>query len=136
MGDAAAAEQEFRRSLELDPRAPDVADQLGLLLARQGRPDEAREYFQKAIATQRDHASAINNLGVLYIQLGQVDDAVAAFRYGIEVAPDSEMLYFNLARAYAQAGDRGRARDVLRQLLARQPASSVARKALQELGER
>jgi FimV-like protein len=56
-------------------------------------------------------------------------------RVTIEVAPDQEMLYLNLARAYVQKGDRSRARDVLRQLLARQPASSLARKALSEQGE-
>ena len=136
MGNAAAAEKEFRRALELEPRNADAADQLGLLLTRQGRLDEAKQYFQQAIAAQRDHASAINNLGVLYIQSGQVDDAVAAFRYGIEVAPDDETLYFNLARAYVRAGDRARARDVLQQLLARKPDSSVGKKALDELGER
>ena len=71
--------------------AADAATQLGLLLVRQNRLDEAREAFQQAISVQRDHVSAINNLGVLYMQTHKVDDAVAAFRYGMEVAPDEEI---------------------------------------------
>jgi len=136
MGDLKSAEKQFRRGLELDPHNADIADQLGLLLARQDRLEEAKQCFQQAIAIQRDHSSAINNLGVLYIRLHQMDDAIAAFRYGIEAAPDNELLYLNLARAYVQAGERGRAREILRQLLDRRPESGVARKALAELGER
>ena len=33
--------------------------------------DAARDWFQRAIAAQRDHAGAINNLGVLYAKIGQ-----------------------------------------------------------------
>jgi Flp pilus assembly protein TadD len=69
------------------------------------------------------------------MQMQKTDDAVAAFRYGIEVAPEDEMLYMNLARVYARAGDRTRAREILRQLLARKPNSTVALKSLRELGE-
>jgi Flp pilus assembly protein TadD len=95
--------------------------------------DEAREAFQKAITVQRDHVPAINNLGVLYMQMHKEEDAVAAFKYGIEVAPDDDISYLNLARVYARAGDRVKARDILRQLLTRNPSSAAASKSLREL---
>jgi tetratricopeptide (TPR) repeat protein len=133
MGDDGAAESLFRRAIENHGSAADAATQLGLLLARQNRLEEAREAFQKAITVQRDHVSAINNLGVLYMQMRKVDDAVAAFKYGIEVAPDDEISYLNLARVYARAGDRVKARDILRQLLTRNPSSAAASKSLREL---
>ncbi len=136
LGDDAAAEGLFRRALASDPKNADAANQLGLVQVRRNRLDEARASFQQAISAQRNHASAINNLGVLYMQMQKVDDAIAAFRYGVEVAPDDEMLYMNLARVYARSGDRGRARDVIRQWLARKPNSTVALKALRELDER
>ena len=133
LGDDAAAEALFRRALASEGSAADAATQLGLLLVRQNRLDEAREAFQKAITVQRDHVSAINNLGVLYMQMRKVDDAVAAFKYGIEVAPDDEISYLNLARVYAREGDRTKARDILRQLLTRNPSSAAASKSLREL---
>jgi FimV-like protein len=69
------------------------------------------------------------------MQMDKVDDALAAFRYGIEVTPDNETLYLNLARVYVRSGDRAKARGILQQLLTRKPDSTVARKALGELGE-
>jgi len=133
LGDDASAERLFRAAMAAGRKNGDAANQLGLLLVRKNRLDEARDCFQQAIAVQRNHASAINNLGVLYMQMQKQDDAVAAFRYGIEVAPDDEMLYMNLARVYARAGDRSRARDVLHEWLSRKPNSAVALKALRDL---
>ena len=133
MGDDGAAESLFRRAIENHGSAADAATQLGLLLVRQNRVDEAREAFQQAITLQPDHVSAINNLGVLYMQMHQEKDAVAAFRYGIEVAPDEEISYLNLARVYARQGDRIKAGEMLRQLLARQPSNPAAIKSLREL---
>jgi tetratricopeptide (TPR) repeat protein len=134
LSDNAAAEALFRRALASDPKDADAADQLGLLLARLNRLDEARRSFEEAIAAQPGHVWAINNLGVLYMQMQKPGDAIAAFRYGMEVAPDNEISYLNLARVYARAGDRGKARDILQQLLARKPSDSAA-KALRELSE-
>jgi tetratricopeptide (TPR) repeat protein len=85
---------------------------------------------------QRDDASAINNLGVLYANLGQANDAIAAFQYGIQVAPDVDILYLNLSRAWVRLGERDKAREVMRALLARKPGYALAEKALRELEER
>jgi Tfp pilus assembly protein PilF len=136
LGQNQQAEALFRRALAADAKDADVADQLGLLLAQQGRAAEAKELFQQAIRNQRDHASAINNLAVLYLQAGQRDEAAAALEYGIQVAPDNELLYLNLARLWVSTQNRLRARDVLNRLLDRNPNSQVARRALDQLGER
>ncbi len=135
LGNPQVAEKMFHRVLELDGGDADAANQLGLLMAGQNRTGEARKYFQQAIAARRDHSAAIHNLGVLYAQTQKFQDAIAAFQYGLEVAPEDEMMYLNLARVYVRLGERGKAREVLQRLLARKPDSSVARKALQELGE-
>jgi Tfp pilus assembly protein PilF len=94
---------------------------------------EARDWFQKAIALERDHRGAINNLGVLYGENRKFNDAIAAFEYGIRVVPDDDTLYLNLGRIYVQMGDRDRARNVMQRLLDHNPNSGVARKALEEL---
>ena len=135
LGNETAAEEMYRRALAADPKNGDAANGLGLLLARKGNTTEARDLFQRAISIRRDDASAINNLGVLYVNTGQMNDAIAAFQYGVRVAPDDEMLYLNLARSWVKTGEREKARDVMRQLLARKPGNLLAVKALRELGE-
>ncbi|MDR3718005.1 MAG: FG-GAP-like repeat-containing protein [Bryobacteraceae bacterium] len=133
LGHSPEAEKLYRRALEVDPRSGEAANSLGLLLAKQGNTGEARKLFELAISIRRDDASAINNLGVLFLNTGQTNDAVAAFQYGIRVAPDADMLYMNLARVWVRQGDRDRARQVVRDLLARQPGHEAAQRALKEL---
>ncbi|HXM39897.1 MAG TPA: FG-GAP-like repeat-containing protein [Bryobacteraceae bacterium] len=136
LNDPAEAEKLLREAAEADPKSADAANQLGLVLAGQGRAAEAKERFQRAISLDREHAGAINNLGVLYLKLGQTNDAIAAFRYGIETVPGDETLYLNLGRLYISLGDREKARDVIERLLSRKPGDPVAMRALQELDSR
>ena len=70
---------------------------------------------------------------MLFINTGQTNDAIAALRYGIQVAPDEDILYLNLARTWVRMGDREKAREVMRELLARKPGYPVAERALKEL---
>jgi Flp pilus assembly protein TadD len=114
----------------------EAANGLGLALAKQGQAEQARKYFQQAIALKRDFSEAINNLGVLYIQQGKPSDAIAAFEYGLRVAPDDDILYLNLARLYVQRGNVDRARELMRKLLERKPGNETARHALEELSGR
>ena len=92
--------------------------------------------FERAIELRRDFGSAINNLGVLYMKMGQPNDAIAAFQYGIGVAPEDDTLYLNLGRVYVGMGEREKARDVMRQLLAKKPGDPIATRALHDLEAR
>jgi tetratricopeptide (TPR) repeat protein len=136
LNDFPGAEKFLRKAVEADPKSADAANQLGLACARQNRNGEAKQWFEKAISIHRDHTGAINNLAVLYAELGQSNDAIAAFRYGIEVAPEDDELYLNLGRLYVQMGNREKARDLMRQLLAKKPGDPVAMRALRELDSR
>jgi Tfp pilus assembly protein PilF len=49
-GDAGEAARRFRRALELNPAEHDALLQLGTLLLKQGRPGEARPYFERFLA--------------------------------------------------------------------------------------
>jgi len=131
-----AAEKYLRQAIEADPKSADAANELGLVCANQNRSAEAKQWFERAIAIHRGHTGAINNLGVLYAELGQSNDAIAAFRYGIEVAPEDDELYLNLGRLYVQMGDREKARDLMRELLAKKPGDAMATHALRELDSR
>ena len=133
LGNTAEAERLYRRALAVEPHSGGAANGLGLLLAQTGHTDEARHLFEQAISVRRDDTSAINNLAVLYANAGQTNDAIAAFEYGIKVAPDDDTLYLNLARTWVRLGDREKAREVMRALLARKPGLPLAQKALKEL---
>ena len=120
----------------MDAHSAEAANGLGLALAKQGKLETARVYFEQAITARRDYADAINNLGVLYAQQGKINDAIEAWMYGIRVAPDEDILYLNLGRTYVRMGQNDKARLIMQQLLDRKPEDVTARRALQDLNGR
>jgi tetratricopeptide (TPR) repeat protein len=55
----------YGRALELDPTRHQVHNQLGILLAVQGRHEEARRHFERALELKPDYAAARANLARL-----------------------------------------------------------------------
>ena len=70
-GDQVSAEAEYRHALTIDPRYENAAVNLGLLLARQRRYEEALTLLAPAIGASAAH----HNLGVIAIDCG--DEATA-----------------------------------------------------------
>ncbi|WP_372717871.1 tetratricopeptide repeat protein [Novipirellula sp.] len=70
-GDLVAAESEFRRALTLDTQSENAAVNLGLLIARQRRYDDALSVLIPAIG----EAAAHHNLGVIAIEVGDEHSA-------------------------------------------------------------
>lgn len=70
-GDESTAEAEFKHALEIDPHLENASVNLGLLLARQRREEEAIAVLTPAIGI----AAAHHNLGVIAIEL---DDEASA----------------------------------------------------------
>ena len=59
------AEQHFKAALGLVPNHPVASNEYGLLLRRNGRFQEAREIYEKAIAGFPEYLPARKNLGIL-----------------------------------------------------------------------
>jgi Flp pilus assembly protein TadD len=66
-GDGAAAEMALRRALDIDPDFPAACNALGIVLEQRAAHDEAREYFEHAIALQPSSYEPLNNLGASYL---------------------------------------------------------------------
>jgi Flp pilus assembly protein TadD len=66
-----------------DPKNPKIYNNLGLVLGKLGRYEEALEAFKKA----GDRAVAHNNLGYIYFLQGKYEEAIAAFEKAIEIKP-------------------------------------------------
>jgi len=97
----------YRRVVAIDPSYAAAWNNLGLLLHRMGRYDEAREAYDTAVAQDSDCAEAAYNLGSLAEDQGDVDAAIAHYRRALEVSPDYADAHFNLAAALARSGHSG-----------------------------
>ena len=85
-GDDARAEAYLRRRLANYP-TPDLLARLGALLVRKGRPDEALELVDKALAQHPRHGELFVVKGQCVLAKGRRDEARELFRRALEVDP-------------------------------------------------
>lgn len=84
MDDLAGAEQLLRQAISLSPQSKVAHNNLGRVLAAQGRYDEAMRHF---VAAQTD-AEAFASLAYLQAQQGDLDLARANYHRALEINPE------------------------------------------------
>lgn len=94
----------YRRVVAIDPSYAAAWNNLGLLLHRLGRYDEARNAYAAALRESAACAEAAYNLGSLSEDTGDVEEAIRCYRRALDVSPDYADAHFNLAGALARAG--------------------------------
>ena len=102
--DAEASDRASRRALELDPTNPFVLHCYSLMLADQGRFEEALALADRALA--QDPASVLANRDkaiILYLAR-RFEPCVEQCRKTVELDPYASSAYTYLGRAYAQLG--------------------------------
>ncbi len=95
-GDLRHAVEQEQRVCELLPQFPEPAFRAGQLLARAEKPDEAREYFSRALALRDDYVPAMNELGLILANEQKPAEAAAQFARAIQVNPGYMESYLNL----------------------------------------
>jgi tetratricopeptide (TPR) repeat protein len=94
----------YRRVVAIDPSYAAAWNNLGLLLHRLGRYDEARTAYAAALRESAACAEAAYNLGSLSEDTGDVEEAIRCYRRALDVSPDYADAHFNLAGALSRAG--------------------------------
>jgi Flp pilus assembly protein TadD len=89
----------YTAALALRPRSPGIHLNLGYVLVKDGRLDEAIAEFRRAIEIQPDFAAAHGNLGNALDDKGDVDEAIAEYREAIRLKLDSSKVHNNLGAA-------------------------------------
>jgi Tfp pilus assembly protein PilF len=114
-GRTAEAEREYRRALELRPEYPEAHNDLGQLLAKSGRWEEALREFELALADPdyREPQVARCNRGQALYGMGRHDDGIAALRACVNASPRYCPGYRELGRILLAAGRAKEAIDAL-----------------------
>ncbi len=99
----------YRRVVSIDPTYAAAWNNLGLLLHRMGRYDEAGTAYLSALDQDPQCCEAAYNLGSLHEDRGEIDDAIGDYRKALELSPDYADAHFNLAGALARNGRDGEA---------------------------
>jgi predicted CXXCH cytochrome family protein len=104
----AAAAENYRKALAIDPKLTMVRYDLGRSLAKLGNAQAARDAYEQAIREDPALAEAHNNLGGLLAQQGETARAVEEYQNAIRVRPIFAEAHNNLGHLYL---DQGRLQD-------------------------
>ena len=105
-GRNAEAETAFLKALELDPYLTDAHNNLGAVLDRDGRKEDAEREYRLALkdpvypTPEKVHL----NLGLLYASEGRDVEALASMRRAVEINPRYYQAHFELASLLDRLG--------------------------------
>ena len=125
-GDPVAAEKEYRAALEEYPYSATTLNNLGHLLYKSGRYDEAMTYFERAIRSEPDFADAYNNAGLIYEARNDYGNAEQLYLKAAEIDPELHQADINLGDLYLNKNDFAGAERFYRRAMHKAPQSADA----------
>jgi protein O-GlcNAc transferase len=99
-GDLRIAELYYRQAIALQPDLVAAHNNLGDVLQKQARLDDAIKSYRQAIKIQPDSFYAYHNLGHTLQQKGKLKQAVAAYKKALNIKPDLALTHNNLANIW------------------------------------
>lgn len=104
-GDFAAALERLEQAVKKNPEDPGARNDLGQVLVRLGRADEAVPHFVRATELNRSAWAPRFNLANAYGVMGDWGRAIPEYQRADTLFPDDYVTVYNLGLAYHKAGD-------------------------------
>ncbi len=121
-----AAEELYRRALELDPELAIAHTNLGNIRFRRGDEAGAEALYRYALEIDERQPEAHYNLGYVMLERGEPRKAVGHFEKALESDPRFADAHFNIAMAYEALGDKVRGRVHWKRYLELEPTGTWA----------
>ena len=103
------SEEEIKKCIKLDSKCAGGFEELGRILLKQNKLNEALEAYENLIILTPDDFTGYYKKGNCYYKLGMRKEAVEYFKKSIELKPDNYKSYFNMAVALDEMGSRNEA---------------------------
>lgn len=94
----------YRATLQKNPDAYALHNNLAVVLANTGAPQEAIEHFQQALRLKPNYADAHNNLSNVLRDSGRLAEAIEHSEEALKYQPDFADAHYNLGITLTQAG--------------------------------
>jgi len=113
-GDFAEAGQHLEYVLAQDSRDPYALFLSGVIADREGRAEDAFDYFQNVLEVAPGDPGTYYHLGLIALREEKCEQAVTLFRKSLEANPECTASLYNLGRALVLSGKREEGETVLR----------------------
>jgi tetratricopeptide (TPR) repeat protein len=123
-GNLDAALQAFQAAAAANPSDPRTLNNLGQVLVRLGRAQDAVPYFNRAVQLEPDSWSYQFNRARAYAQLQQWGPAIGGYQRASQLFPDDYATQYNLAKALQASGDLNSAVTAYEKAIALAPGQS------------
>lgn len=109
-GDTEAALAEFDQAVDKGTtRVAELHTDVGTVLHKQGRYEEAIQSLEEAVATDPNLARSHSRLGGSYLAAGRLEEAKPALKKALHLNPDDHESELNLADTHLKLGDNSEA---------------------------
>ena len=125
-----ALEKIYKKKLEKDAQNADLTANLGAILQKQGKYDEALLYYQKSEYLNPSNINTRLNVGTLYQQKGDYKTAIKAYDSVLILYPDNINANLYKAQAYEAMNDTKTAQEIYKKVLSLDSANTEAQARL------
>ena len=94
----------YARALALNPRMPDVYNNMGVALRSQGKLDAAVASYRRSLVLRPDNPGVYSNMGNALRELGRLQLAAASHAQAVRRAPKSPEAIYNLGLVLRDMG--------------------------------
>ena len=119
-------ERIYKKKLEENPKDADTIANLGAILQKQGKLEDALSYYQKAESIDPSNINTRLNVGTLYQQKGDYKTAVVAYDSVLILYPDNVQANLYKAQSLAALGDNKAAQTYFKKVLSIEPDNEIA----------
>jgi len=117
----------FEHALNVTERNDMLHINLGVVLQKQDRFDEAIRHYQMALMIEPNHPKAHFNLGIIFSNQGRFDEAIRHYQAIVNLDPEHFDANNNLGNILCEQGRFGEAERALRSAVRLDPESAIAR---------
>jgi serine/threonine-protein kinase len=125
--------KEIKLARNLDPLAPRISANVGLLLCFARRYEQALEELKRALEVDPSHSATHGYLGNASEALGKYEEAIQSYLRGIELGEGSKNRSTNLACCYGLMGKREEARKILNNIIEYSKQNFVSPESIAEI---
>ncbi len=125
-------ERIYKKKLEADPSDSDLTSNLGAILQKQGKLDEALAYYKKAEQLDPSNINTRINVGTLYQQKEDYKTAIIAYDSVLILYPDNLNANIYKAQCLSALGNGKEAQAAYKKVLALDPSNTEAQNGIYE----